>query len=60
MITAKIKFRCELCNNAQSFYVMPIKEKTKSGSFINSVTNYNLQCKKCGKNYMLRFNIKAV
>lgn len=60
MITAKLKFKCKLCNNAQSFYVMPLKKKTKSGSFVNSVTEYDLGCKKCGKHYVLKFNIRMV
>ena len=60
MITAKVKFRCKLCNNAQSFYVMPLKEKTKTGDFINCLDKYNLQCKKCGKNYILEIKIKTV
>ncbi len=60
MITAKIDFPCKICNNRQRWYVMPLKEKVKSGSFINSFTSYDLSCKKCGKHYILKFSIKAV
>lgn len=60
MIITKTKFKCKLCGNAQKFYIMPLKIQTQSGSFINSTDKYNLQCKKCGKNYILQISIKAV
>ncbi len=60
MLTAKIQFRCRLCDNGQSFYLMPIKEKTKTGSFTNSIYRYDIQCKKCGKHYILKFGIEAI
>ena len=59
MITSHIKFRCKLCNNAQSWYVMPLDEKTKSNDFVHSFTHYKLQCKKCGQDYILSFKIKS-
>jgi len=58
MLTVKINFQCPLCNKVD-FYVMPLKEKIRN-DFINSNTKFNLQCKKCGKSYILKFNIKAV
>ncbi len=60
MLTAKLKFRCELCNNGQSFYIMPMKEKVGKNDFINSNTKFSIQCKKCGKNYLLKFIIRTV
>ena len=60
MLTAKLKFRCKLCNNAQSFYIMPMKERVGKNDYINSPTRYNIQCKKCGKNYILKFSVRAV
>jgi len=58
MIKATINFKCKICNK-KSFYAMPLKKKVNN-DFINSVDKYNLQCKNCGKNYILKFNIKAV
>lgn len=58
MITIKLQFKCKLCNHID-FYVMPLKEKIRN-DFINSMTKFNLQCKKCGKNYILSFNVKVI
>lgn len=60
MITAHLDFACQLCNQKQSWYIMPLKEKTLSGDKINSVNQYHLQCKKCGQDYVLKFNIKRI
>ena len=60
MFTTRIKFRCKLCNNAQSWYVMPLDEKTKSQDFVHSLTNFRLSCKKCGQDYILSFEIKPL
>lgn len=58
MVKATIDFKCKLCENTD-FYVMPLKKKINN-DFINSIDKYNLQCKSCGKNYILKFNIKAL
>lgn len=62
MITAKIDFKCIMpgCGNKQSWYVMPLDEKVKSGDKVHSVDKYHLQCKKCGQDYILKFNIKKL
>ncbi len=60
MITSKINFSCILCGEKERFYVMPEKIKTISKDYINSVTKFNLQCKKCGKNYRLNIKIEAI
>lgn len=58
MLDVKFNFKCPLCNDID-FYVMPLKKKVGT-DFINSETEFNLQCKKCGKNYILTLGIKAI
>lgn len=60
MFSAKIKFKCILCGNAQSWYVIPLDEKTKSNDYIRSLTSYRIQCKKCSQDYILKFTIKLL
>ena len=60
MIKASIRFKCKLCGNDKNFYIMPLFEKVGEKDYINSKTRYKLQCKECGKNYLLTFNIKAL
>ena len=59
MLTAKINFKCKLCNNAQSWYIMPIDEKA-GNSYVHSLSNFRLTCKKCGQDYILKFTIKLL
>lgn len=60
MITAHLKFKCKLCNNAQNFYIMPLDEKVGKNDFVHSLANYRLSCKKCGQDYILKFTIKLL
>ena len=39
---------------------MPEKVKTISKDYINSTDKFNLQYKKCGKNYRLNIKIEAI
>jgi len=58
VIKATIDFKCRICEK-EDFYIMPLKKKVNN-DFVNSLISYNLQCKSCGKNYILRFTIKAI
>ena len=60
MIIARIQFKCKLCNNAQSFYIHPLDNKTKSSDYISSLTKYRITCKKCRASYILKFSIKLL
>lgn len=60
MITVKLNFVCILCSEKEKFYIMPEKIKTISKDYINSTDKFNLQCKKCGKNYQLQIKIQAI
>jgi hypothetical protein len=59
MITAKLDFACVLCKNRQSWYIMPMKQKTISKDTIRSMTKFELVCKKCKQSYMLTLKIKT-
>jgi len=58
MILINLDFKCKLCEHSV-FFVMPLKEKVNN-DFINSINKYDLQCKKCGKHYILNLNVKAI
>lgn len=60
MVIVKFDFICVLCNQKDDFYIMPQKVKVGNNDFRNSLTNYQMQCKKCGKNYLLKIDIKAL
>lgn len=60
MITAKLDFHCILCGENKNFYIMPEKIKTISKDYVNSTDKFNLQCKKCGKNYRLTMKIEGI
>ena len=57
MIYCKIDYPCKLCGNKQSWYISPLEEKTISGDYVNSVTKFEITCKKCGQRYLLQFNM---
>jgi len=59
MIQTTIECKCKICSKS-NFYIMPLKKKVNNNDFINVINKYNLQCKNCGKNYILTFNIKAI
>lgn len=60
MFTCSLNFTCPVpeCKNNKDWYVMPLRERTKSKDFINSLNNYEVQCKKCGQRYLLNFTIQ--
>jgi len=48
------------CNNKTEWYAMPLKKKIYNNDFITSLNEYELQCKKCKKSYILKFSIDMV
>ena len=60
MLYPKIKYQCLVCGNKSDWYIMPLDEKTKSGDTVRSNTLFRMQCKKCGENYILSFNIQRM
>jgi len=58
MLSAKFSFRCAVCNNKNDWYIQPKEEKTKSGDYYNSMTEFEITCKNCGQRYILILNIK--
>ena len=61
MIILNIDFKCKMpeCGNSTEWYAMPIKKKVNN-DFISSLTEYEIQCKKCKKSYILKFSIDMV
>jgi len=60
MLTAEFDFRCKLCGNTVEYYIMPMDETVKSGDIIRSCDTFKIQCKQCGKNYLLKFLVKEL
>lgn len=59
MIILKFKLKCKICGKSKEWYVMPMKEKTKSNDYIRSATKYELVCKNCKQTYILKFNVEV-
>lgn len=59
MIHLKILFTCQMCGNNKNFYAIPIDKKA-GNSYIHSLKEFKLQCKDCGKDYLLNYNIKGL
>jgi len=59
MLRASVDFICKLCNQSKNWYIMPLKKKA-GNSYIRSLTQYQIICKKCKKEYILQIKIKAV
>ena len=57
MLFFKMKYKCSICNNQQSWYISPVEEKTKSGDYYNSLTKFEIICKQCGQRYLLSLNM---
>jgi len=60
MIILKINFKCPMCENNKDFYLMPLKERTSGNDYVDSLTKYEMKCKKCGKSYIISYDIKIV
>ena len=60
MIYTKLDFPCKLCGNRKDWFVIPLDIKTKSNDYIKSLTHYRIQCKKCGQDYILSFEIRLL
>lgn len=59
MFTCKIDFKCKLCDNTQNWYIMPVDIKA-GNSYVHSLNDYRVVCKKCGQDYILSFKIKLL
>ena len=60
MLHFKMDYKCSVCNNRQSWYIMPEDEITMSKDIIRSNTKFIIQCKKCGQSYRLTVNLKKI
>jgi len=60
MFTAELDLKCKLCGNKDEYYIMPLDEKVKSGDIIRSCDTFKVQCKQCGKNYIIKILIKEI
>ena len=53
-------YKCSVCNNKQSWYIMPLDEKVASGDIVRSNTKFKIQCKKCGQTYLLNLSMQRI
>ena len=60
MLTAEFELKCKLCGNKKEYYIMPADEKVKSGDIIRSCDTFKVQCKLCGKNYVVKFIVEEM
>lgn len=60
MLHFRMDYKCAVCDNRSSWYIMPLSEKVMSGDLVRSNTKFQIQCKKCGQTYLLSLNMSRI
>jgi len=60
MLHFRMDYKCAVCDNKTSWYIMPLNEKVISGDLIRSNTKFYIQCKKCGQTYLLKLSMQRL
>lgn len=59
IVKLNLNVTCKFCGNNKDtgFYVMPVEEVTKDGSYF-SITRFKIVCKKCNSKQIVKCNIE--